>query len=84
MISEIQRFSSRKAEFSDPPRGGMFRDRRDPAYTEHAVETLIMQCVVGIALGYEAGTAARDRMERRRRLGDGLRPPSRCHIAFNS
>jgi hypothetical protein len=30
-----------------------FQDRRDPAYTEHAVETLVMQRVVGIALGYE-------------------------------
>src|SRR6185436_19524177 len=30
-----------------------FRDSRDPAYTEHAVETLVMQRVVGIALGYE-------------------------------
>ena len=30
-----------------------FTDGRDPAYTEHAVETLVMQRVVGIALGYE-------------------------------
>src|SRR6201986_4505925 len=30
-----------------------FKDSRDPAYTEHAVETLVMQWVVGIALGYE-------------------------------
>jgi Transposase DDE domain group 1 len=30
-----------------------FKDDRDPAYTEHAVETLAMQRVVGIALGYE-------------------------------
>src|ERR1700750_2945177 len=30
-----------------------FRDSRDPAYTEHALETLVMQRVVGIALGYE-------------------------------
>src|SRR5438046_1393433 len=30
-----------------------FKDSRDPAYTEHAVETLVMQRVVGIALGYE-------------------------------
>src|SRR3954449_4045315 len=30
-----------------------FQDRRDPVYTEHAVETLVMQRVVGIALGYE-------------------------------
>ena len=30
-----------------------FKDGRDPAYTEHAVETLVMQRVVGIALGYE-------------------------------
>ena len=29
-----------------------FKDGRDPAYTEHAVETLVMQRVVGIALGY--------------------------------
>jgi hypothetical protein len=30
-----------------------FKDERDPAYIEHAVETLVMQRVVGIALGYE-------------------------------
>src|SRR4051812_31574122 len=30
-----------------------FTDSRDPAYTEHALETLVMQRVVGIALGYE-------------------------------
>jgi hypothetical protein len=30
-----------------------FKDSRDPAYTEHAVETLVMQRVTGIALGYE-------------------------------
>jgi hypothetical protein len=30
-----------------------FKDSRDAAYTEHAVETLVMQRVVGIALGYE-------------------------------
>jgi hypothetical protein len=30
-----------------------FKDGRDPAYTEHAVETLVMQRVVAIALGYE-------------------------------
>jgi hypothetical protein len=30
-----------------------FKDSRHPAYTEHAVETLVMQRVVGIALGYE-------------------------------
>ena len=30
-----------------------FKDRRDPDYVEHAVETLLMQRVVGIALGYE-------------------------------
>jgi hypothetical protein len=30
-----------------------FRDSRHPAYTEHAVETLVMQRIVGIALGYE-------------------------------
>src|SRR3954464_15667776 len=30
-----------------------FRDSRNPAYTEHAVETLVMQRIVGIALGYE-------------------------------
>ena len=30
-----------------------FKDERDPAYTEHALETLLMQRVVGIALGYE-------------------------------
>jgi hypothetical protein len=30
-----------------------FTDHRDPALVEHAVETLVMQRVVGIALGYE-------------------------------
>ena len=30
-----------------------FTDSRDPAYTEHAVETLVMQRVVSLALGYE-------------------------------
>jgi hypothetical protein len=30
-----------------------FKDSRDPTYTEHTVETLVMQRVVGIALGYE-------------------------------
>jgi hypothetical protein len=30
-----------------------FKDSRDPAYTEHQVETLLMQRVTGIALGYE-------------------------------
>jgi len=30
-----------------------FRDDRNPDYTEHAVETLVMQRIVGIALGYE-------------------------------
>ncbi len=33
--------------------GACFKDSRDPAYTEHAVETLVMQRVTGIALGYE-------------------------------
>jgi hypothetical protein len=28
-----------------------FKDSRNPAYTEHAVETLVMQRIVGIALG---------------------------------
>jgi len=28
-----------------------FKDSRDPAYTEHRLETLLMQRVVGIALG---------------------------------
>jgi hypothetical protein len=30
-----------------------FKDSRNPAFVEHAVETLVMQRVVGIALGYE-------------------------------
>jgi hypothetical protein len=30
-----------------------FKDSRNPAFIEHAVETLVMQRVVGIALGYE-------------------------------
>ena len=30
-----------------------FRDSRNPAFTEHAVDTLVMQRVVGIALGHE-------------------------------
>ena len=32
---------------------GCFRDDRDPAFVEHTLETLLMQRVVGIALGYE-------------------------------
>jgi hypothetical protein len=32
---------------------GCFRDRRDPRYVEHAVETLVGQRVFGLALGYE-------------------------------
>lgn len=30
-----------------------FKDSRDPAYTEHSVETLVMQRITAIALGYE-------------------------------
>jgi hypothetical protein len=30
-----------------------FKDSCNPAFTEHAVETLVMQRVIGIALGYE-------------------------------
>ncbi|HMZ02799.1 MAG TPA: IS1380 family transposase [Burkholderiaceae bacterium] len=30
-----------------------FQDQRDPTYTEHSVETLLMQRITGIALGYE-------------------------------
>ena len=30
-----------------------FKDSRDPAYTAHTVETLVMQRITGIALGYE-------------------------------
>ena len=30
-----------------------FKDSRDPAFVEHGLETLLMQRVVGIALGYE-------------------------------
>ena len=30
-----------------------FKDSRNPAFVEHSVETLLMQRVVGIALGYE-------------------------------
>jgi hypothetical protein len=30
-----------------------FKDSREPDYIEHAVETLVMQRVIGIALGYE-------------------------------
>jgi hypothetical protein len=30
-----------------------FQDHRDPAFIEHTLETLLMQRVVGIALGYE-------------------------------
>jgi hypothetical protein len=30
-----------------------FKDSRHPAYVEHAVETLVMQRIVSIALGYE-------------------------------
>ena len=32
---------------------GCFTDARNPALVEHAVETLVMQRIVGIALGYE-------------------------------
>jgi len=32
---------------------GCFQDHRDPAFVEHTLETLLMQRVVGIALGYE-------------------------------
>ena len=32
---------------------GCFTDARKPAFIEHEVETLVMQRVVGIALGYE-------------------------------
>ena len=32
---------------------GCFTDVRNPAFIEHEVETLVMQRVVGIALGYE-------------------------------
>jgi hypothetical protein len=32
---------------------GCFADMRNPAFIEHDVETLLMQRVVGIALGYE-------------------------------
>jgi hypothetical protein len=32
---------------------GCFQDHRDPAFVEHRLETLLMQRVVGIALGYE-------------------------------
>ena len=32
---------------------GCFRDRRDPMRTEHSVEVLVAQRVLGIALGYE-------------------------------
>ena len=31
-----------------------FSDARDPSRIEHAVDTLVMQRVVGIALGYES------------------------------
>jgi Transposase DDE domain group 1 len=30
-----------------------FKDRRDPAFVEHSVQTLVTQRIVGIALGYE-------------------------------
>jgi hypothetical protein len=30
-----------------------FKDSRDPAFVEHSVQTLVMQRIVGIALGYE-------------------------------
>src|SRR5215203_4426699 len=32
---------------------GCFQDQRDPAFVEHRLATLLMQRVVGIALGYE-------------------------------
>lgn len=33
--------------------GGCFKDSRDPTCIEHTVEALVMQRIVGIALGYE-------------------------------
>lgn len=33
---------------------GCFKDRRNPAFTEHAVQTSVMQRVAGIALGHKA------------------------------
>ena len=38
-----------------------FRDSRDPAFVEHRLETLLMQRVVGIALGYEDWVAHDER-----------------------
>ncbi len=38
---------------ADPKLAACFKDSRDPAFAEHEVETLVMQRVVGIALGYE-------------------------------
>lgn len=35
----------------DPPLAACFQDSRDPSYIEHTVETLVMQRIVGIALG---------------------------------
>lgn len=32
---------------------GCFRDHRDPERIEHSIETLLMQRIIGIALGYE-------------------------------
>jgi hypothetical protein len=32
---------------------GCFKDRRDPAFVEHSVQTLVTQRIIGIALGYE-------------------------------
>lgn len=32
---------------------GCFKDSRNPVFTEHAVQTLVMQRIVGIALGHE-------------------------------
>jgi hypothetical protein len=38
---------------ADPAAGACFKDARTPALVEHEVGTLVMQRVVGIALGYE-------------------------------
>ena len=44
-----------------------FKDNRDPAYIEHRVEALLMQRVVGIALGYE-DLNDHDHLRKRREL----------------
>ena len=46
-----------------------FKDHRDPAFVEHTLETVLVQRVVGIALGYEVWLTMTDRRGRASRRG---------------